>query len=334
VDTPTLSVNDAARIEGDAGSVTAGLSVYLSHPASQAVTVAYATGGGTATPGVDYTAASGTLTFTSGMTGLLTAANVLGDTAGEPDETFSLTISSPSFGSIQDATADAVIQDDDAAPLAPRELAHGMLLREDLEAGPDAFRVAQAPRASYEVVVDAIAGDAVPLVLERLAADNATVLGQGVPVGIGTSVSLRWVNSVSEPVENQHVRVRGACAAACGSDDVYRLRAYETTLRAPRFSNVGGQVTLLVVQNPSGAAVDGIVYFWHANGSGLGSHPVSLAPRQTLVLNTASLPGLLGRSGSVTVAHTAPYGVLAGKAVALEPATGFSFDTPLAPRPR
>jgi hypothetical protein len=69
-------------------------------------------------------------------------------------------------------------------------------------------------------------------------------------------------------------------------------------------------------------------------GSLLHAHPFTLAPRQTLVVNAASLPGLNGRSGSVTIAHTAPYGVLAGKAVAVEPATGFGFDTPLSPRPR
>ena len=33
-----------------------------------------------------------------------------------------------------------------------------------------------------------------------------------------------------------------------------------------------------------------------------------------------------------TVTHDGPYGGLAGKAVALEPASGFSFDTPLEPR--
>jgi hypothetical protein len=36
----------------------------------------------------------------------------------------------------------------------------------------------------------------------------------------------------------------------------------------------------------------------------------------------------------VTVVHDAPYGALAGKTVALEPSTGFSFDSPMLPRPR
>jgi hypothetical protein len=51
-----------------------------------------------------------------------------------------------------------------------------------------------------------------------------------------------------------------------------------------------------------------------------------------MVANTASLAP--GQTGSVTVSHDGPYGVLQGKAVAVEPATGFSFDSPLVYRPR
>ena len=48
------------------------------------------------------------------------------------------------------------------------------------------------------------------------------------------------------------------------------------------------------------------------------------------MLNTATVaPGV---GGSVTVAHDGRYGDLAGKTVALEPATGFSFDSPMLPR--
>jgi hypothetical protein len=50
------------------------------------------------------------------------------------------------------------------------------------------------------------------------------------------------------------------------------------------------------------------------------------------VIDTTSLVGSL--SGSITVSHDGPYGALAGKAVALDPATGLSYDTPLTTRPR
>jgi hypothetical protein len=52
------------------------------------------------------------------------------------------------------------------------------------------------------------------------------------------------------------------------------------------------------------------------------------------VTNTASVAGLPGQSGSITLTHDGAYGALAGKAVALEPATGLSFDSPLSCKPR
>jgi hypothetical protein len=47
-----------------------------------------------------------------------------------------------------------------------------------------------------------------------------------------------------------------------------------------------------------------------------------------------TLAGGPGRSGSVRITHDCGYGGLSGKAVSIEPATGFTFDTPLLPRPR
>ena len=45
-------------------------------------------------------------------------------------------------------------------------------------------------------------------------------------------------------------------------------------------------------------------------------------------MNTATVPGVAGQAGTITIAHDGGYGNLAVKSVALEPATGFSFDTP------
>jgi len=46
------------------------------------------------------------------------------------------------------------------------------------------------------------------------------------------------------------------------------------------------------------------------------------------------VPGVSGNSGTVTVSHNGRYGDLAGKVVALEPSTGFSFDSPAILRAR
>jgi hypothetical protein len=268
------------------------------------------------------------------------SVNVLGDTAVEPDETFVLNLSAPVGATLGDGQGVGTLSDDDAPSLARRELGHGSALWEDLSgqtgvAGQDAFRLMQAGRSSYEVVLDGVSGDASPAVLERLAADNVTVLQTGTGTGAGGGVSLRWENASGSAVTNQHVRVRsGGCTSTCGPDDVYRVRSWETTGTIARFNNGGSQVTVLLLQNREASALSGHLDFWNAAGTLLASRLLALGPRQTLVLNTASITGLAGQSGSVTVSHDGGYGTLAGKTVAIEPATGFAFDSPLLPRPR
>jgi hypothetical protein len=61
---------------------------------------------------------------------------------------------------------------------------------------------------------------------------------------------------------------------------------------------------------------------------------MNLAPRGGLALNTLAIPPLFSKSGSITVVRGGPYGSLAGKSVAIELATGFSFDSPLEVRRR
>jgi hypothetical protein len=334
-----LSIDDVTVTEGNAGSAAAVFTARLSQPSAQPVTASFATANGTAAAGSDYQAASGTVSFPAGALTRQVSVNVLGDAAIEPDETFALNLSAPVGATLADGQGQATIADDDAPSLATRELAHGSRFWDDLSAGngtpgQDAFRIFQAPRASYEVVVDAVSGDAAPAVLERLAADNATVLQTGVAVGTGGGIALRWENTSGAPVANQHVRVRsGGCSTDCGPDDVYRLTARETTASVPRFNDSGGQGTVLVLQNTTDRQASGRAYFWSAAGALLGVHAFALPPRATAAVNTATVTGASGQAGSITIAHDAGYGGIAGKAVAVDPATGASFDTPLVPRP-
>jgi hypothetical protein len=334
----TLSVDDVTVTEGDAGTAAASFTVRLSGASATPVTVDYATANQTATAGSDYQAASGTVSFAAGELTRNVDVAVLGDAAIEPDETFALDLSAAVGASLADGQAVGTISDDDAPALALRELAHGSSMSDDLSAqtgtaGQDAFRLAQAALSSYEVVLDGASGDAAPAVLERLAADNVTVLQTG--TGAGNARSLRWENATGAPVTNQHVRVRsGGCTTACGPDDVYRIRAWETTGRIARFNNTGSQGTVLILQNAGGQPLAGRAHFWSGSGSLLATHPFTLGGRATLALSTLTLPALVGHAGSITVTHDGGYGGLAGKAVSLEPSTGFSFDAPMVSRPR
>jgi hypothetical protein len=60
-------------------------------------------------------------------------------------------------------------------------------------------------------------------------------------------------------------------------------------------------------------------------GAPAGSAPLNLARKALQVLNTSTIAA--GTSGSITIVHDSGYGDLSAKSVALEPATGFSFDT-------
>jgi hypothetical protein len=339
---PALSVADAEVVEGDGGTGLLSFPVTLSAPSGFAVTVNYATANGTAVAPGDFTAASGTLTFAAGSSAPQSiGVTIVRDLQDEPDETFSLGLTNPFHASLLDGAAIGTIRDDDA--LVQQELAHGSLWTGNLASYPgpaadlDAYAISQAPYTSYEVVLDTASGDlgtAGPL-LERYDPATSAVLQSSAPVGAGFSRSLRWQNASSSAVTTEQVRVRSAgCTTDCGADDVYRVRAYDTTLRSPRFNNSGTQVTVLQVQNRGALPVTGTAWFWGTTGALLASAPVNLQPLGSVAVNTSTLPGLTGQGGPLTLTSDAPYGVLTGKAVALEPATGFAFDAVLEPRPR
>jgi hypothetical protein len=113
---PQLTVSDATVTEGNSGTTNATFTVTLSAAAASNVTVQYATVGGTATSGTDFTAASGTLTFTPGQTSKTVTVAVAGEAAYERDEDFFLALSSATKAVIADGVGGGTIQNDDAQP--------------------------------------------------------------------------------------------------------------------------------------------------------------------------------------------------------------------------
>ena len=123
----------------------------------------------------------------------------------------------------------------------------------------------------------------------------------------------------------------GGCGTACGVDDTYRVRAYETTLAMPRLNTTGGQATFVILQNRSNHVVSGNLWLWSPSGYLLHTpQAFTLGPRALEVVQPITGPV----AGSMTVTHDGGYGELAAKAVSLDPGTGFSFDTPAQPRAR
>ena len=110
---PTLNVSGGSADEGDAVN----FAVTLSVASDQQVTVSYTTSSGTATSGTDFTATNGTLTFAANETSKTVSVSTADDASDEENETFMLTLSSPTNAKLGDDTATGTIRDNDAPPM-------------------------------------------------------------------------------------------------------------------------------------------------------------------------------------------------------------------------
>lgn len=144
--------------------------------------------------------------------------------------------------------------------------------------------------------------------------------------------TIRWY-AWDTQAGSEYIRVTGNTINADGPGSVYTIRFWDTTYGIPRWNAVNGQVTVFLIQNLTHKAVTGSIRLFSAAGALLHEEPLTLGENQLRAFNTAGVAALAGQSGHAYVAHTAGYGGLSGKAVALEPATGFTFDTPMQPIP-
>ena len=145
---PTASISDATGVEGE----VLRFEMTLSRSSDTPVTIDYQTAGGTALEGTDYDAASGTLTFGPGATRRTIEVRTREDTDDEPNETFTVTLSSPSGATLRDAGAVGTIIDevapDPAGPaltVSDARAREGEILR---------FQVILTPPGSETVTVD------------------------------------------------------------------------------------------------------------------------------------------------------------------------------------
>jgi hypothetical protein len=116
---PAASVAGGSLAEGNSGTQPMNLTVTLAKASPLKVTLAYKTTDGTATAGSDYTATAGSLTFAPGETSKTVAVPIVGDNTVEPDETFTLTLSSPVNATLGTASATGTITNDDIPNAKP-----------------------------------------------------------------------------------------------------------------------------------------------------------------------------------------------------------------------
>jgi hypothetical protein len=235
---------------------------------------------------------------------------------------------------------------DDAPPVI-NQLTHGAIQTHDIQgpAGPtsdqDFSFVAAKAGHSYEVRVFStntcfqVNANENCATLARVAPDGATILNAAtgpdgaMALGFGWMV-VRWTSSADQL---DLIRVNGYALFPAEASSQYDIQMRDTTYLVPRWNNTATQVTVFLIQNGSAFPITGSILLYNAAGALSHTQPLAVPARGLQVFSTASIPALAGGSGSAAIVHDGTYGALAGKAVALEPGTGFTFDTPITPIP-
>ncbi|MBF0627100.1 MAG: DUF4347 domain-containing protein [Magnetococcales bacterium] len=119
--TPRVTLSGPATIsEGNSGSSNATYTITLSAASSAAVMVMYSTASGTATAGVDFGSISNLVTIAAGSTSATFTVPILGDTANESNETFTVALTNAigaSLGTTSSVTT--TISNDDVTAVTP-----------------------------------------------------------------------------------------------------------------------------------------------------------------------------------------------------------------------
>ncbi|MGI8810038.1 MAG: Calx-beta domain-containing protein [Acidimicrobiales bacterium] len=116
---PELSIADTSVTEGDSGTAVATFTITRSPGSSAPSSVQWSTSDGSAVSPGDYVpVAPTTVVFATGETAKTVSVTVNGDTAVEPNDGFTVSLSSPSGAVIADGTAVGRILNDDTAAIS------------------------------------------------------------------------------------------------------------------------------------------------------------------------------------------------------------------------
>lgn len=113
---PTVSFFANGAIEGDAGVATRTITLQLSNPTDQLVTVNLVTSDGTALKGKDYVAVDTTVVIVAEQQTTTAELKIIGDTINEPNETFNVNLSNISNATATTTQVLFTIADDDPVP--------------------------------------------------------------------------------------------------------------------------------------------------------------------------------------------------------------------------
>lgn len=210
-----LSVDDAAVEEGDTGTASLVFHATLAPASPEPVTVTYATSDNDALAGSDYTAVSGSLTFTPGQTNKNITVKATGDVVDENNENFTLSVSGAPNVSLLDGTGTGTIFDDDL-------LSTLSVLDADVVEG-------NAATASAKFVVQLAPAAKAPVTVDYHTADGSAVAGSDYTAANGTLTF-----TAGQTSKTVTVPVTGDSADEGSGEDFFLVLANPTNATASR----------------------------------------------------------------------------------------------------
>jgi hypothetical protein len=240
----TLEFEDPVFTVGEAGT-TATIAVARVGGTAGAVSVQYATGGGTATAGTDYTAATGTLNFAAGATRQTFTVTIANDTAVEVLETINLTLSNPTGGATLGGQPTATLR------LKDNDVDAALRLNELLIDPPDR----DDPFEYVELIgtADGALGNVYFVAFEADAGVNA---------------------GLSDVVVDLSSVVKGNSGLAVIKSGLggHPVPSSATIVPAPQLDTVGGilennSTSFLLIHSPASVIAPGIDFDWNGDGT-------------------------------------------------------------------
>ncbi|MDC0130232.1 hypothetical protein OAI52_07200, partial [Gammaproteobacteria bacterium] len=217
--TPTIDFN--ATSSNGAESVSSKvITIDLSGPSSEAITVNYTVTGTATGSGTDYSLVNGTLTIAAGATtSTITIANIIDDSADESDETVIVTLSSPSNATLgSDAVHTYTIADDDGQPTVDFNTTSSTGA-EDISSA--AITVDLSAASSNNITVNyAVTGTATGSGTDYTLANGTLTINAGATSG---TISIAGIidDSSAEGSETVVLTLSGSSNAVLGNDSVH-----------------------------------------------------------------------------------------------------------------
>ena len=223
---------------------------------------------------------------------------------------------------------------DNTAATTRNELARGEWQMHDLEAiggvaDEDWYDVPTTSFRTYQVAIGQVTGDA-PIdnadFLTLWDAAGTTLLATANAAAGATSKVIRFD---SQAGTSFRVRVKGSVGSTATAR--YAINVVESTMYCPRYNNSGTQSSVVIIQNTTNGPCSVGISFIIEDGTSSQFTAGTVPSAGTLVVAGGSVAGVPGTTGRVQILPNLPNrcspSALKAKVVALEPSTGFSFDT-------